>query len=183
MVKAFAGSSAERFLSAPVALAVETLVAAPVVGLGRKVRALAVALALVETASAVALALVEAFAAVVVAPVEAVTAVTLALAEAFAAVIVIVVVEACATAFAAELRPVELIPPFVKVVPMEGERPYVGLGVLFLLRDALLELAVLLESMLLGHLALLVVGLHHAALKTELAQLAVEQLVFAELAL
>ena len=66
---------------------------------------------------------------------------------------------------------------------MEGERADVAILVLFLLVETLLELAVLLETVLLGHLSLLLLGLHDAPFGAELLHLAVEHLVLAELAL
>ena len=66
---------------------------------------------------------------------------------------------------------------------VEGEGADVGLFVLLLFGEALLEVALLLEAALLGHLALLLVGLHDASLAAEDLHLAVEHLVFAQLAL
>ena len=64
---------------------------------------------------------------------------------------------------------------------MELERADVGTLVLLLFVQTLLELTLLLEAVLLGHLALLLVGLDGTAFSTEYLHLAVEQLVFAEL--
>ena len=66
---------------------------------------------------------------------------------------------------------------------MELEAADVGFLVLFLLVEAFLELALFLEAMFLGHLFLLFLRLHHAALFAEDAHLAVEHLILAELAL
>ena len=66
---------------------------------------------------------------------------------------------------------------------MELKRADVCLLVLLLLGETLLELTVLLEPVLLGHLALLVIGLHHSALRAEVLHLAIEYGILAELTL
>ena len=70
-----------------------------------------------------------------------------------------------------------------EVMAMEGECTDVGFLVLFLLFQALLELTVFLETVLLGHLTLLILCLHDTTLMTEILQLTVEDLVFAEFTL
>ena len=64
---------------------------------------------------------------------------------------------------------------------VEGEGADVAVFVLFLLVQPLFEVTVFLETVLLGHLSLLVLVFHCAAFAAELAHLAVEHLVFAEL--
>ena len=66
---------------------------------------------------------------------------------------------------------------------VEGERADVGLFVLFLFLQAFLKLALFLKAVLLGHLALLLFSLHDTTFRAEVLQLAIKQLVFAELAL
>ena len=66
---------------------------------------------------------------------------------------------------------------------VERERTDVGALVLLLLVEALLEFAVSLETTLLGHCSLLLVGLHHATFLSEFFHLALEHRVLAELAL
>ena len=65
---------------------------------------------------------------------------------------------------------------------MELEGTDVAVLVLRLLRDTFLKLALLLETVLLRHLALLLVGLDDAAFGTELPHLAAKHGIFAELA-
>ena len=65
---------------------------------------------------------------------------------------------------------------------MEGERANVAIFILLLFVQSLLKLAVFLETVLLGHLALFLFSLYGAALATEGLQLSVKDLVLAELA-
>ena len=64
---------------------------------------------------------------------------------------------------------------------MELKRADVALLVFLGLGETLLKLALLLESVLLAHHSLLLVGLHYATLRAEVAQLTVEDLILAEL--
>ena len=66
---------------------------------------------------------------------------------------------------------------------VERERADVAVLVALLFLQTLLEVTVLLETVLLSHLALLLVGLHRTALGTEDFHLTVEHLVLTELAL
>ena len=66
---------------------------------------------------------------------------------------------------------------------VEGEGADVAFLVAGLLLETLLEFTVLLEAVLLGHGGFLLLGLHHAALASELLEFALEDGVFAELAL
>ena len=66
---------------------------------------------------------------------------------------------------------------------VEGKRADVALLVLLLLVEPLLKFAMLLEAVLLGHQALLLIALHLAALTAEYLHLAVEHLVLTEFAL
>ena len=66
---------------------------------------------------------------------------------------------------------------------VERERQDVGFLVLLFLSEPLLELALFLEAVFLGHLPLLLLGLHDAAFLAEAVELAAEQLVLAELTL
>ena len=65
---------------------------------------------------------------------------------------------------------------------MEGERANVAALVFLLLVEALLKFAVLLETVFLGHLALLLIRLHDASFAAERLHLAVKHLIFTELA-
>ena len=64
---------------------------------------------------------------------------------------------------------------------VKGERTNVGFLVLFLLLHAFLELTVLLEAVLLGHLTTFLVTLDLTTLRAEHLHLAIKQLVLAEL--
>ena len=66
---------------------------------------------------------------------------------------------------------------------VEGKRTDVSLFVLFLFLQALLELALLLETVLFCHLTLLLVSLHDTTLRAEVLQFAIEHLILAELTL
>ena len=66
---------------------------------------------------------------------------------------------------------------------VEGETANVAFLVLLCFFKALLELTLFLEAVLLSHLLLFIVGLHNAAIMTEVLQLAVEHLISAELTL
>ena len=71
----------------------------------------------------------------------------------------------------------------LQIMTMECERPDVAFLILFCLFQALFELTVLLETVFLGHLALLLFALHDATVLTEILQFSVEHLVFTELTL
>jgi hypothetical protein len=70
---------------------------------------------------------------------------------------------------------------WVQFMAVEGETADVGLFVLFGLFKALLEFPFFLETVLLGHLPFLLVGLHDTAVMTEILQSSVKHLVSAEL--
>lgn len=65
---------------------------------------------------------------------------------------------------------------------MESERADVSTLVLFLLLKALLKLAVFLETVFLCHLALLLFSLYDTTFRTEVLQLTIKHLIFAEFA-
>ncbi len=71
---------------------------------------------------------------------------------------------------------------FIKFVMMEGEGADVALFIFRLLVQALFELTVFLETVLLGHLGFLLVSLDDATFASESFQLALEDGVFAKLA-
>lgn len=64
---------------------------------------------------------------------------------------------------------------------MELKRADISLLVGFLFFEALLELTVFLEAMLLSHLAFLFIGLDNTTFRAEVFHLAVEEHIFAEL--
>ena len=66
---------------------------------------------------------------------------------------------------------------------MELKRTDVAILVLLLFVQTLLKLTLLLETVLLSHLALLLLCLHNTAFPTEIAHLTVKHLIFAELTL
>ena len=70
-----------------------------------------------------------------------------------------------------------------QIVLVESKVQNIGLLVLLFLFQALLKLALLLKAVLLGHLALLLFGLHHATFRAEVLQFTVKHLVLTELAL
>ena len=78
---------------------------------------------------------------------------------------------------------VAILPGLFALQRTELERADVGTLVLFLLHQTFLEFTLLLEAVLLGHLALLFIRLHGTAFLAELAHLAVEHLVLTELTL
>ena len=94
----------------------------------------------------------------------------------FSAKVLAVLVKLLAPAalLAAAVKALVATAVLAQVVAMEGKAQYVGLFVLLLLFQTFFELALLLKAVLLGHLALLLFGLHRATFLTENFHLAVE---------
>ena len=90
----------------------------------------------------------------------------LAVLTVFAAKVLAVLVKLLAPAalLAAAVKALVATAVLAQVVAMEGKAQYVGLFVLLLLFQTFFELALLLKAVLLGHLALLLFGLHDATL-------------------